>query len=59
VIPISRQLVRIRTPKGGRRITKARLLVGGHDIPYREEGDTIVVEVPTIGIHEVIALDLA
>jgi hypothetical protein len=59
VIPISRQLVRIRAPKGGRRITKARLLVGGHDIPYREEGDTIVVEVPTIGIHEVIALDLA
>lgn len=57
VIPISRQKLRIRIPKG-RRVTKARLLVAGVDIPFRNEGDAIAVEVPSIGVHEVVALDL-
>jgi Hypothetical glycosyl hydrolase 6/Beta-galactosidase trimerisation domain len=59
VIPISSQVVHIRVPRNGRRIAKVHLLVGGHEIPYREEDGAIVVEVPTIGLHEVIALDLA
>ena len=59
VIPISSQKVTIRAPKGGRRVTKARLLVSGREIPFREEGDAVIVDVPTIGIHEVVALDLA
>jgi hypothetical protein len=59
VIPISNQKVTIRAPRSGRRVTKARLLVSGRDIPFREEGDAVVVAVPTIGINEVIALDLA
>jgi hypothetical protein len=59
VIPISSQKVTIRAPRGGRRVTKARLLVSGREIPFREEGDAVVVDVPTIGINEVIALDLA
>ena len=59
VIPLSSQRVSIRAPRDGRRITQARLLVSGREISFREEGDTVVVEVPTIGIHEVIALDLA
>jgi len=59
VIPLSSQKVYIRVPRGGRRITKARLLVSGRDVPFHEEGDTVSVEVPSIGIHEVIALDLA
>jgi hypothetical protein len=59
VIPLSSQKVTIRAPTHGRRITKARLLVSGRDIPFREEGDAVLVDVPTIGIHEVVALDLA
>jgi len=58
VIPISRQIVRIRPPKEGRHVTKARLLVRGGEIPFREEAGAIVVEVPTIELHELIALDL-
>ena len=59
VIPLSSQVVRIRAPRDGRRITKARLLVAGREVPYREEAGAIVIEVPTIGSHEVIALDLS
>jgi len=58
VIPLSRQKVHIRVPHG-RQVTKVHLLVAGRDIPYREEQDVIVLEVPTIGVHEVVALDLA
>jgi hypothetical protein len=59
VIPISSQKVTIRAPRNGRRVTKARLLVSGRDVAFREEGNAVVVDVPTIGIHEVVALDLA
>jgi len=58
VIPLSSQKVHIRVPQG-RQVTKAHLLVAGRDIPYREEQDTIVLEVPTINVHEIVALDLA
>ena len=58
VIPISSQQVRIRVP-GGRRVTKARLLVAGVETSITaKDGDAIVIEVPSIGVHEVIALDL-
>ena len=59
IIPISRQTVRIRPPREGRKVTKARLLVAGAEVPFREEGGSIVVEVPTVELHEVVALDLA
>jgi hypothetical protein len=58
VIPLSSQQVRVRVP-GGRRVTKAHLLVAGNDIHYHEDRDMISMEVPTINIHEVIALDFA
>ncbi len=58
VIPISQQAVRIRPPQDGRRVTKARLLVASREVPFREEAGAIVVEVPTVELHEVIALDL-
>jgi hypothetical protein len=59
VIPLSSQVVRICAPRNGRRITKAHLLVAGREVPFREEGGAIVVEVPSIGLHEVVALDLS
>jgi hypothetical protein len=58
IIPISRQVVRIRPPKDGRRVTRARLLVSGTDVPFSEESGMIEVEVPTVELHEVVALDL-
>jgi hypothetical protein len=58
VIPISRQVVRIRPPKDGRRVTKARRLVAGGEVLFREEEGAIVVELPSIELHEVVALDL-
>jgi hypothetical protein len=58
VIPISKQQVRIRLPEG-KRITSARLLVAGTETHYRKEGDMILIDVPSIDVHEVIALDLA
>ena len=57
-IPISSQQVRIRIP-AGKRIGKARLLVAGVETPYRTDGDAILIEVPSIRVHEVIALDFA
>jgi hypothetical protein len=58
IIPISKQTVRIRLPKEGRKVSKARLLVAGSEVPFREEGGAIVVQVPTIELHEVVALEL-
>jgi hypothetical protein len=58
IIPISSQRIYVRVP-GDRRVTKAHLLVAGNEIPYHKEGDMTVLEVPTINLHEVIALDFA
>jgi len=58
IIPISGQKVSIRLPKDGRRVSKAHLLVAGSEVPFREEGGTIVIQVPEIELHEVVALDL-
>jgi hypothetical protein len=58
VISVPSQIVRIRVPEG-RHVTRARLLVAAKDVHYREERDMIVVEVPTIDVHEVVALDFA
>jgi hypothetical protein len=58
VIPISSQQVRIRVPDG-KRVTRAKLLVAGAETHYRKDGDLILIDVPSIGVHEVIALDLA
>jgi hypothetical protein len=58
VIPITSQQVRIRTQEG-RRVTRARLLVAGEEVTYRQDGASVRLEVPSIALHEVIALDFA
>ncbi len=58
VIPLSVQKVHIRIP-AQRRVIKAHLLVAGKDVSYHEERDTIMVEVPTVNVHEIVALDFA
>jgi hypothetical protein len=58
VIPLSSQQVHVRIP-AGRRVTRARLLVAGNDVKYREDRNVITIDVPTINVHEVVALDFA
>ena len=58
VIPLTGQRVRIRVPEG-RQMRGAKLLVAGKTVPYRGEAGSIVIEVPSIDVHEVVALDFA
>ncbi|MGA8183024.1 MAG: hypothetical protein WB819_05210, partial [Terriglobia bacterium] len=50
--------VRVRIPEG-RRIAKVHLLVGKSAVPFRQRNDAIELEVPSVGLHEVIAIDFA
>ncbi len=56
VIPLPNQEVSILIPEG-RRVSAVRLLVAGGSPPYRKDGASIRLTVPSIGVHEVIALD--
>jgi hypothetical protein len=58
VIPIANQSLRIQIPEG-KRVTQAKLLVAGKSIAFKTEQSTILLDVPTIAVHEVIALDFA
>lgn len=58
VFPIAIQRVRIQIPQG-RHVTKAKLLVAGKEIPYKRDQGSILLEVPSISVHEVVALDFA
>lgn len=56
IIPIPRQQVRVRIP-GGRQIARVHLLVAKTDVAYHHDGGAVELEVPSVGLHEVIALD--
>jgi hypothetical protein len=56
IIPVGPQKVRIRL-SDDQRIRRAHLLVAKQVLPYRIEGEFLVADVPSIGLHEVIALD--
>jgi hypothetical protein len=56
IIPISRQRVAFRVPSS-RRVARVHLLVAARDVPYRAEGSTVSLEVPSIQLHEVVAVD--
>ena len=58
IIPLSRQQVRIQLPQN-QRVQKVKLLVAGKEVPHRQENGVLSLEVSSIGLHEVIALDLA
>jgi hypothetical protein len=57
IIPAPRQQLRIRLPDG-RRVRKAHFLVSGKTPVYHEAGGIVSLTVPSIDLHEVIALDL-
>ena len=57
IIPLSEQEVQIRVPEG-RRVNKAHFLVSGKQPAWRQAGGVVSLTVPSIDLHEVIALDL-
>jgi hypothetical protein len=58
IIPLSRQQLRITVP-AGKHISKAHLLVAGKDVAYKQDRNIIQLEVPSIDLHEVVALDFS
>jgi hypothetical protein len=56
VIPLTQVNVSVRVPQG-RGISRARLLVGERELSRRLVDDFVQVEVPEIGVHEVVAFD--
>jgi len=58
IIPIAGQKISLRIP-AGRRVSRVHLLVASRDVPYRTEHDTIFLETPSIGLHEVVAVDFS
>jgi len=58
IIPAPPQRIRIRVPDG-RRVRKAHFLVSGKTPDYSESGGVVSLTLPSIDLHEVIALDLA
>jgi hypothetical protein len=58
IVPVAGQKIVLRIP-AQRRVRGVHLLVAGRDVPYRVEGDTIHLETPPIGLHEVVAVDFS
>jgi hypothetical protein len=58
IIPIGGQQLRIRTPEQ-RRVSNARLLVANRPVSFHQERDLVHLQVPSIAVHEVVALDFA
>ena len=57
-IPIGPQRVTIRVP-AGRTAREVKLLVAGGKVKFDQTGDMLVVTVPTVVDHEVVAVDFA
>jgi hypothetical protein len=58
ILPVGAQTVRIRIPQG-RRIAAVKLLVAGGQPRYQTSNGAIVLEIPSIALHEVVAVDWA
>ncbi len=57
IIPLSSHLVRVKLPNGAKP-KAAHLLVAGQSAQYKFAGRYLEVPVPSIGLHEVVAIDL-
>ncbi len=56
IIPITSQKVRMQIP-AGRRVKQVRLLVAGTNPAHTLDGSFLQLEVPSIALHEVVAVD--
>ncbi len=57
VIPIGPQQLTVRLPEGSRP-KKVQLLTAGKTVDYKLTGTAITVTVPSVEVHEVVAIDL-
>ncbi len=57
IIPVGAQQARIRLPEGAR-AKSVRLLTAGKTVPVTQSGGVLTVTVPSVDVHEVIAVDL-
>jgi hypothetical protein len=57
VLPVGEQRVHVQLPTG-QKAKRVQLLVGGQAPRTRETANSIEVTVPSIGVHEVVAIDL-
>jgi hypothetical protein len=58
IIPITAQQVRLQIP-AGRKVNQVRLLVAGTKIHFTDKEGLLQLEVPSIALHEVVAIDFA
>ncbi len=58
VLPAGPYRVTLQLPPGARP-TAVRLLEAERDAPYRRDGNRLIVDVPQVKLHEVVAVDLA
>jgi hypothetical protein len=58
ILPSPPQQVRIRVPEG-RRVRNVSLLVSGRTASAQVNGNAVSLEIPSIELHEVVAIDLA
>jgi hypothetical protein len=58
ILPMGPYSVSLELPPG-RPVKAVRLLANGVPAAARQEGGRLVVEVPRLDVHEVIAVDLA
>jgi len=56
IIPVGPQKVRVRVPQN-KRVTEVHLLVAKADLSHRMLDGFVEVEVPSVALHEVVALD--
>ncbi|HEY9076180.1 MAG TPA: beta-galactosidase trimerization domain-containing protein [Anaerolineaceae bacterium] len=56
LMAVGGQTVRVQLPED-RKVAAVRLLAAGRQVPYCLEGNRLVVEVPSILVHEVVAVD--
>jgi hypothetical protein len=56
IIPVANQQVRIQIPHG-RQAKAAKLLAAEKSVSFRTEENFVLLDVPSISVHEVIALD--
>ena len=57
IMPIGPLTVRVRVP-GGLSASKVKLLTAGSSTPAQASGGIVTVKVPSVDVHEVVAIDL-
>ncbi len=58
IIPSPPQKVSVLVPRG-RKVDKVRMLVADKAATFRRNGDRLEIDIPTVGINEVLAFDFA